>query len=223
MREKENFMDKLGRVVTVAGNAILMNLLFLIACIPVVTIGQAWCGLVSAVRFNIRGDKWLDGFKFGFKKRFLRGTVSWCIMLALDVYFLLQVSATMQHGLDTPLIGACIVFAMMTMLTMALQMLNVYIPTDVGNWVRNAANMVFKAPIFLLLAAALFWLPTILLVIWPGIFFYSIMIYITAYYALAALLVTMLLKSTLLEYLLQARADGTLLAEEGKQKGNEEA
>lgn len=222
MHEKENFMDKLGRVVTVAGNAILMNLLFLIACIPVVTIGQAWCGLVSAVRFNIRGDKWLDGFKFGFKKRFLRGTVSWCIMLVVDVYFLLQVSAASMHGLDTPLIGACLVFALMIMVTMALQMLNVYIPTDIGNWVRNAANMVFKAPIMLLLAAAIFWLPAVLLVIFPHIFFYSIMIYIAAYYALAATLATLLLKNTLLEYLVQARADGTLTAEEGKQRAKEE-
>ena len=222
LRGKESIIDKIGKVVTVAGTAVLMNLLFLVACIPVVTIGQAWCGLISAVRFNVRGEKWFDGFKFGFKKRFLRGTVSWCIMLVVDVYFLLQVSAASQYGVDTPLIGACIVFAMMTMLTMALQMLNVYIPTDVGNWVRNATNMVFKAPLMLLLAALLFWLPIILLVIFPAIFVYSVMIYIAAYYALAALVATLVLKNTLLEYLVQARADGTLTAEEGKQKDNGE-
>ena len=223
MQNKETFLDKLGKIVTVAGNAVLMNLLFLVACIPVVTIGQAWSGLLTAIRYNIRGDKWIHGFKFGFKKRFWRGTISWCIMLALDAYFLLQVSATSLNGLDTPLIGACLVFAMLIMVTLALQMLNVYVPTDVGTWLSNATGMVFKAPIFLLISAVLFWLPAILLVIWPGIFFYSIMIYIAAYYTLAATLATFMLKSTLWESIQLARADGTLLAEEGKQKSSEEA
>jgi hypothetical protein len=223
LRGKESIIDKIGKVVTVAGTAVLMNLLFLVACIPVVTIGQAWCGLISAVRFNVRGEKWFDGFKFGFKKRFLRGTISWCIMAAVDAYFLLQVSHLSQFGVDVPLIGACVVFAMMIMVTMALQMLNVYVPTDVGTWLSNATNMVFKVPLWLLAAALIFWLPIILLVIFPAIFVYSVMIYIAAYYAFAALIATLCLKPTLKEYYALAVAEGLLLTEEGKKDNGEEA
>ena len=35
LKQKETLIDKLGKVITVAGTAILMNLLFLAACIPV--------------------------------------------------------------------------------------------------------------------------------------------------------------------------------------------
>ena len=50
MNEKPTILEKIGRVLSIAGNAVLMNLLFLLCCIPVVTIGQAWSGLLSAVR-----------------------------------------------------------------------------------------------------------------------------------------------------------------------------
>ncbi len=215
--EKPTLMEKVGNVISIAGNAIMMNLLFLLASLPVVTMGQAWCGLLSALRYKIRGDKWQDGFKAGFKTRFLRGTVAWVIMLAVDVYMILDMIAMIDNvGLDIPTVMACIVAALMIMLTFALQILNVYVPTNIGQWVRNAVNMVFKAPIELLGAAVLFWVPYVMLWRWTGLFLYAIMIFITAYFILVATVSTLVLKNTVLHYLLEARATGTLLTEEGK-------
>ena len=91
MHEQETIIDKIGRIISLAGNAIAMNLLFLVSCIPVVTIGPAFCGLVSAIRYNIRGDKWFTGFKVGFKTRFWRSLLSWILMMipiALVLWFL---------------------------------------------------------------------------------------------------------------------------------------
>lgn len=223
MYEKETIIDKIGRLISIAGNAILMNLVFLLCCIPVVTIGQAWSGLLSAVRYSIRGDKWQDGFKAGFKHRFLRGTVAWCVMLAVDVYFLMDVMGAYaamptDPNATVPLIAACVVFALCAMVTMALPLLNVYVPTPVGDWVRNAVNMVFKVPLELLAAAGLFWAPVVTFLLWPGVFFYLLMIFVTAYFALIASGITLLMKNALVHYLLQARAAGNLLAEEGKVK-----
>lgn len=227
MHEKETILDKLGRLISIAGNAILMNLLFLVSCVPVVTMGQAWCGLLGAVRYQIRGDKWLDGFAAGFKKRFWRGTVSWCIMLAVNAYFLLDVMhayAAMQtnSGATAPFIAACVMFALSAMVTMALQLLNVYVPTPIGQWVRNAVNMVFKVPLELLAAAALFWLPWVMLLLWTGAFLYALMIFVAAYFAIAAAGITLLMKNALIHYLLDARATGTLLAEEGANASQKE-
>ena len=221
MQEKETILDKLGRLISIAGNAILMNLLFLVSCIPVVTIGQAWSGLLGAVRYNIRGEKWLDGFKTFFTRRFLRGTVVWCVLLAVNAYFLLDVVYAyhiLQENPDAliPFIAACVMFALVAMVTMSLQLLNVYVPTPVGQWLRNAVNMVFKVPLELLVAAALFWAPVVMFAIWTGAFFYALMIFVAAYYALAAAGITLLMKNALVHYLLQARVDGTLLAEEGQ-------
>ena len=172
------------------------------ASIPIVTIGQAWCGLLTAVRYNIRGDKWMDGFKAGFKSRFWRGTISWVIMLAADVYFLLDLFEWVEHiGLDIPTVTAAIVFGLMIMITFSMQILNVYVPTNIGQWLRNAVNMVFKAPLELLGTAVLFWVPVIVLRGWPGYFIMAGMIFIAVYFVIVAVVGTMLLNNTLNHYL----------------------
>ncbi len=216
VNEPVTILDKLNKIINIAGKAILMNLLFLVSCLPIVTIGQAWCALISAVRYDIRGDSWFDGFKKGYKTRFWRGTISWCIMLVIDIYLLLDLHYAVAEEFLVPMIAAIFTFSLAAMVTTSLLMLNVYIPTSIGDWVRNAVNMVFKAPMQLLGAALMFWLPVLLCVFAFNIFYYIALVFIAAYFALAAMGMTVALKEPLLYYLTQARANGTLLAEEGK-------
>lgn len=221
--EKPTILDKISKAITIAGNFVLMNLLFLLASLPIVTMGQAWCGLLSAVRYNIRGDKWQDGFKSGFKTRFWRGTVSWVIMLAVDIFFMLDMFSQIETmGLDVPTVMSCIVFALMIMITFSMQILNVYVPTNIGQWLRNAVNMVFKVPLELLGAAVLFWAPFVMLWRWTGLFFYAFMIFVTVYFTLAAVAGTLALKNGLIHYLLEARASGTLIGDDSKKQQPEE-
>ena len=226
MKEKNTLLEKLGRLIELAGTAVLMNLLFLVSCLPIITIGQAWCGLISAIRYNIRGDSWFQGYKDGFKKRFLRGTIVWILLLVVQGYFLLDLNHTVYQtfyateGFTTvyiaPMVAAGLMFALSSMLTVSFLMLNVYIPTKVGTWISNAVGMVFKAPLPLLGAAVLFAAPVILAWFWSDIFLLVALIFIGFYFTLAALVITMLLKETLIDYLIDARAEGTLLSEEGK-------
>lgn len=221
--EKPTLIDKIGKVISIAGNFILMNLMFLLASLPIITMGQAWCGLLTAVRYNIRGDKWQNGFKAGFKNRFLRGTVSWVIMLAVDLFLMFDMFETVAVvGFDVPSVVAAIVFALMIMVTFSLQILNVYVPTGIGQWLRNAVNMVFKVPLELLGAAVLFWAPFAMLWRWTGAFLYAFMIFLTVYFTLAAVAGTLVLKNALVHYLLDARATGTLIADEGKKAEHED-
>lgn len=222
MNQKDTILDKLMKVLSIAGNAIMMNLLFLVSCIPVVTIGPAICALLSAVRYNIRGDRWFDGYKAGFKTRFWRSLLSWCVLLPLNLHMLLDVRYDYAEGYIGPLVAAGIVFVLTAMVTTALLVLNVYIPTKVGTWINNATNMVIKAPLRLLGASVLFVLPVLLALIWFDVFYYTALVFFAVYFPLAALFGTMLLKDMLLDYLIAARADGSLLAEEGKQKEEEE-
>ena len=216
MKEKETLMDKVSKVITIAGTAILMNFMFLIACIPIVTIGPAWNALLTSVRYNIRGDGWFQGFRFGFKTRFWRSLISWCICLPLCVVFFLDLRGAILNGTVADIILAGVFFAMGAMVTMALQVLNVYVPTGIAQWLRNSVDF-FRYAIFLLISAALFWAPLFLLYFAMGVFFHVIMIFVAVYYTLAAVGTTMLLKDGLLDFLLDARANGTLIAEEGSQ------
>jgi len=220
VNEKPTIIEKIGNVLSIAGNAILMNLLFLLCSIPVVTVGQAWCGLLTAVRYKIRGEKWQTGFWKGFKTRFWRGTLAWCVMAAVDVYFMFDV--VHYWGVwDTPFIFACLVFLLMTMVTFALPLLNVYVPTRTGEWLRTAVNMIFKVPLELAACAVGFWLPLLLAFLLPYGLWYTAMIFITVYFVLLAAGGTLLMKNALIHYLLQARKDGTLLEDDGKKKDEE--
>lgn len=270
MNEKRNWTDKLSHVITLAGTAILMNLMFLVAALPIVTIGPAWCGLMTSIRYNIRGDGWFAGFRKGFTTRFWRSLICWCLCLVVCLFFFVDfklavdtvqgtlyvsgtadtadptgtegetVEATVQPQPDantgedesliemgpTPAnIANCVIsglfFAMAGMLTVSLLTLNVYIPTSVANWIRNGVNF-FRYPLELLGAAALFWAPPLLLVFFPDWVGAGITIFIAAYFALAAVCGTMLLKDPLIDFLIDARADGTLTAEEGSQAAAQE-
>ena len=219
MQEKETVIDKIGRIITKVGTYLLMNLLFLVCCLPIVTIGQAWCALMSAIRYNIRGDHWWHGFKFGFKTRFLRVTLTWCIMLVIDGIMLIDMTQYTMSPEAYPLartIASVVMFGLMSMVTTALLTLNVYIPTSVGNWIKNATGMVFKAPIPLLFSAIMFWGPVLMFFYMVDIFFYAVMIFVVIYFTLTSLCTTILLKGTLIDYLIDARIDGTLLSEEGR-------
>lgn len=224
--EKETLLDKITKAITIAGNFVMMNLLFLLAALPVVTMGQAWSGLVSAMRYNIRGDKWIDGFKAGYKSRFLRGTAAWCILLlftAIMTFDMMTYSAveTFTTEIIVRLVMSCIMFALVSGLTVAFILLNVYIPTETSQWIRNSVNMVFKAPLQLAVSGVLIWLPFLLAIFYYDIFYYCIMIFVVAYYALATLIVTILMKDTLIYYLLEARAAGTLLGTDEEENNGE--
>lgn len=229
-------MEKLGRVINIAANAIMMNVLFLVACLPIVTIGAAWNALFSAIRYNIRGEKWFEGFKFGYKTRFWRSLLSWVIMLIpIGMFVLSDVVAPLMNengelialstlGVEAiiRLVFACLITLMLAGFNGALILLNVYIPTSVSNWVSNGAKMFFKAPLQLALVGLLMWFPLLLAFFSFQYFFYFIMVFIVVYYMLAALGITILMKNTLLDFLAEARAEGTLISEEGKRKEDSE-
>lgn len=229
LKEKKTTIEKFYGVVSMAGNAIMMNLLFLAACIPVVTIGQAWCGLMGAVRYNIRGEKWLAGFKKGFKTRFLRGTLAWCVGLFACLFFLWDLNAAIVTKDYVTMVASGLMFSVFAMLLHSSLALNVYIYTDVNNWLKNTVNLLFRAPLQLLGSAAMLWGPVVMVLLFPpnenliAVILDLSLVFVCAYFALAAVVTTMALKGGLTSILIDCRADGLIIAEEGIAPDREDA
>ena len=236
MNEKQTWMEKLGKIITIAANAVMMNVMFLVACLPVVTIGAAWNALFSAIRYNVRGEKWFDGFKVGYKTRFWRSLISWTLLL-IPIGFVLYfdviaplmdeafLSALAIDGI-VRLAFACLMALMLTGYGAALILLNVYIPTSVANWLSNAAKLLFKVPLQLAVVGGLMWFPAVFAFLSFQYFFYFGMVFIVAYYVLVAVGVTMMMKGALLDCLVEARAEGTLTderEEESKERAEDNA
>ena len=194
------------KILEVTSNAVMVNVVFLICCIPIVTIGQAWCGLYSAIRFAIRGDGWFSGFKEGFKTRFLRGVISWTICLAATLYLAANVLTMIYYQVDgyiPHLVVQCLLLLFLMMFTGALYPISLYIPSSVSRWLKNAATMVATSPLQMLAVAVMMWLPVALLV-WFFLYgfidpFFFLMVFLLAYFSLCTLIATILLKDPLIK------------------------
>jgi len=206
--EKKRITDtKFWSLYTLAGNGIMVNLMFLICSLPIVTMGPAWCGLYSSLRFAIRGESWATGFKEGIRTRFWRMLVAWTVMLVviLDmVVRILYVIDDIKNGVTTtgstiPMIIACSAFLLIAvMFTAALILLNVYIPTSVLQWLKNGITLTFTSPIQMAIVGILMWLPLAAYLYFGFDSFLLVMVFIALYFTVVVLIATMLMKNALI-------------------------
>ena len=120
------------------------------------------------------------------------------------------------------LVFACVMALMLTGFNAALILLNVYIPTSVGNWLSNAAKLLFKVPLLLAVTGGLMWFPLVFAFLSFQYFFYFGMVFIVVYYMLSALGITMMMKSALIDCLVEAREEGILTDERAEERSDED-
>ena len=203
--------SKVMKIVNLAGTAVMLNLMFLLACVPVVTIGPALCGLYSGVRYMIRGDGPARGFCEGFKTNFLRMMIAGVIFTAIIAYFVIMVNGAYNTWLELGVFRDIIIYSIPAMvpvmLLSALVMLNIYIPYGVTDWLKNGVNLIVKAPVWVLVSAALLIAPVACLLWASDIFILAIIIFVGFWFAVAAFATTLLLKDPLVDMLLEYREE----------------
>lgn len=210
--EKRNWSEsKFWKFVNLAGNAIGLNLTFLVCCLPIVTIGPALCGLYSGVRYMIKDDGWFRGFRAGFTTNFLRTAIAGVLSTAFMAYVLLNFNVALNFFLDEGGIAPVITYGVMgiipAMLTASLWPLNIYIPYDTADWLKTSVSLCFKAPGPVLLCAGLFLLPVILVLYFLYYVYPILIVFIGVYFVLAAFAATLFYKSPLVDLLMAYRQE----------------
>ena len=217
MDEKKTSFQKLMDIINKIGNAILLNLLFLVSCIPVVTIGAAVSGLYSAVRFSIREESPYAGFKEGFTQHFLRNTLATVIALFVGLYGLnhlyVNISAMIaDHSLIT--LGAIIptgihlvVFMAVVLFSTAMIPVNLYFENDLNGWIRDTWTLIGYAPLQVLAAALILWLPPVVTVWFPQWGMLVLLVFVAVYYSVMGVVATGLLKDGLIRILNSKREE----------------
>lgn len=198
--QKDPQSSKLLTAVNAAGEAVLMNLAFLVCCIPVVTIGQAWGALYGAIRSRARGDGWFSGFRAGLCAHFLRGVIGWTVSLALAAYLGFSAYSILfyrQSGFLPPFLVSAVLFLAVILWQTAAAALNARVDGGVGDWMAAARRLCLRAPLQVLGAAVLMWLPVALALFWTDLAFHALLIFLAVYFTLAALAALLLLKSAL--------------------------
>lgn len=210
--EKKTLADsKFWKFVNLAGNAIGLNLIFIVCCLPIVTIGPALCGLYSGVRYMIREDGWWRGYWKGFTTNWLRSAIVGTLAVAFQAYVLWEFNTALNFYLDGGVITYAIVYGIMAflpaMLFASLWPVNIYIPYGTADWLRNTVSLAFNAPGPVFLAAVLFLLPVVMVLYLTTIAFYIAIVFIGFYFALAAFVATLFYKDALVELLMAYRAE----------------
>ena len=217
MEEKKTSLEKLMGVINKIGHAIMLNLLFLVSCIPVVTIGAAVSGLYGSVRFSIRQESSYAGFREGFTKHFLRNTIATVIGLLVglsslnnlygNISALIADPSLLSAGTVIPTVVHLLFFLVVLLFGTAMIPVNLYFENDLNGWIRDAWTLIGYAPLQVLAVALLLWLPVVITVWFPSIGLMVLMVFIAVYYSVIGVLATILLKNGLIRILTHKREE----------------
>ena len=188
--------------VNLAGTAIMINVAFLLCCLPVVTIGPAICAMYSSLRYVVRGDGWFNGFRDGIKKNFVRNALVGSILLIMIVDMAINFNTALGFYLEssdyTPLVIYSVGLLPLLMVFSALWPLDVFIPYESGSdWLKDCFKLLVKAPIQLIIVSALMLLPVALVLYIPDLGFMLALVFLAIYYALMGFASILLLKTPL--------------------------
>ncbi len=213
-KQKYDFTESaVWKALQFAGNAIMLNVVFLAFCLPIVTIGPAFCGLYSGVRYYIRKDSWFKGFIEGFKTNVWRMMAIW-VAAAAAILYLGNDVLTIAKNFKPEFLPSLIPISLITLLLMAFLasviVYNVYFPRKTIDLLTEAASFTFKAFPALVLSAVLFWAPVAVLLVLMGFIFEFVMVFIAVYFVVVAAFSTAMLKKPLIKVLEEKRASGEL-------------
>ena len=200
--DKQN--NNLWKIIGVAGNSIWMNLTFLICCLPVITIGSAFSAMYTGIRYFIRGDSWIEGFKDGFKNNFFRVTAVWTVCLAIGVFVANDIFITVQHYSSkyiVSLVASCVILAIDLIFVTTFLIYNVYFPGKFVDVLSETASFMFSNILFLIICAAITWAPVVVFFSLPGIIMEFLLVFLGFYFSVSAFGVTIILKKPLIKVL----------------------
>lgn len=198
-----NYESKAMQAMMNLARMIAMNVLYLICCIPIVTIGAAQAGLFSGIR-HMQNEaletsclpEFFKGMKSGFKTITLVHSVS-LIPMAIIAGGLVLSLLLDSSGYDMPvwLSGASILLfaAWHTMLVV----FHATFECSAKELMRNSFRALLACPFQSLLGGLLLWLPAFLLVMFPFFFLHLIPLLLGLYYSLAYEIIVRLMKKPL--------------------------
>ena len=185
--------SKLVSVLSFIADLFILNVIYTVCCVPIVTIGAAQAGLHNAARIlqNPLDDRSaIKGFFRGMKEGFFRITLTHVLFLVVDaiLYYTLYVTYTNREtGLFAhwgfPLAALC--FAMVYQHTAA--MFHSQFSCTFRQLLRNSAMMMIWHPLASILSTVLMCVPLLMYLLTPNLFIEVTPLFITVYFSLAAM------------------------------------
>lgn len=203
MKQHFSYDNPMMSALSVIADMIILNVIFLLCCIPVITIGPAQTGLYTAMRVlrNPEDDRsCLKAFFQGFKQEFGTICISWILLaaicIAIGYYTMVVLTQTFSGAviLRYFLLG---VFVILILVHSLLAVFHSQFQCTLFQLLRNCMVLLFSCPLHSILTFALNWAPLALLLIDTNFCIKIFPVIFSAYYSLSYLLITFVWKKPL--------------------------
>jgi len=174
-----------------------VNIVFVICCIPIFTIGAAQSALYTAIRAMQRNEPWLRLFFSAFKESFKPTTLVWIVCLPIIYLFscMVYMLATVEIPGSTPaLICACILMGFLMIISATASLLHSRFDFTAGQLFRNSIVMLLAAPIQVILGSAAMWAPCVIFFTVPWLFLAIFFWLFLVYFSIAAVFFARLMR-----------------------------
>ncbi|MBE6972273.1 MAG: DUF624 domain-containing protein [Ruminococcaceae bacterium] len=200
MKNILSYDSKLMIMLEGLANTMLLNILFLICCVPVVTIGAAFTALFGACRALMNDEPCFRAFFRGLRSGFKRSTLAWLIqgpvlaVLALTAHSVwVYMNAGVKMGMFTlivALVGLVIALAV-TMMTYLF-----YSRFECSLWqlLKNGLFMTLAYFIRAVIIGLFNWAPVIMFFLVPYTFLRLSIVFVVLWFGVSASLSVWLMK-----------------------------
>jgi len=154
-----NYDSKLIQTFRVLGDYMGMNLMFLLCCIPVITIGSARVALYTALRASRRNEPWCALFWKTFVTSLKQPTVLWVICLVLLIVFFLNAINSFSLGQNLMGIFSYVCMGIVMCVSSLAPMFFSRFDCTIKEMAFNSLKMLIAFPIRVVLGTALSWAP----------------------------------------------------------------
>jgi uncharacterized membrane protein YesL len=173
-----NFFNKAGRIVNGVWDAVVLSVMWVIACLPVFTIGAATTAMYYTAHKTLVRDRGylLKTFWGAFRDNFKRATPAWLVQLVCLVVFTLDariMGANAESGSVFRLLQYifCVLLALLSVWFFYTVAYQARFENTVKNNLKNAGVIAFLNPLWSLLILLIFAVVLVLLWLVPFLIF----------------------------------------------------
>jgi uncharacterized membrane protein YesL len=192
--------SKFNQILLVAADMIVLNVLYVLCCLPIFTIGAAQAGLYTGIKVLMDTEddsSCAKAFFRGFRSGFGKITLVHCIfsvLIAALVLLLMNILVWQYAGFNAPV--WMVVTALIMAITFHAQMapFHASFGCTVMQLLRNVFLVTMAHPFQALIITAAMYLPVALLLLFPGYFAPACILFISIYFSGVYLLAFTLMK-----------------------------
>ena len=205
MNKKTFYYDsKLMRGLSLLGDYIILNVLYVVCSLPLFTMGAAKAGLYNATRILVSKDNESSAVKAffrGFREGFGKITAVWCVIGLITLllgYNIIAVYIFKEAGYayaTFPLVLSIIGLSLIAVYQTMLILFHSRFDCTVRQLLRNTFLVILANLPRSISAALLIWLPVIILILNFGLFMRMAFLLLFLYYSIASSLCVRLMRS----------------------------